>query len=836
MNSRLQNAVGPARKASFIPAPTLRLQRECACGQQMPGGEECEECKKKHMSLQRHSYGAQGPATAPPIVREVVRSPGDPLDAATRTLFEPRFGHDFSQVRVHTNDRSAASARTVSASAYTVGNDVVFGSRQYSPSSARGQMLLAHELTHVVQQQNVSSLPLEQRLEVGPANDPYEREADEAAEQLTWPGKAVASDSLSSAMPRVQRAPVAEAATGAGAGTSSKAAPTLAPTNLLVDDDAEHIRPGQMRKMQFLDKLQMSVCATADEVLTSVGRTAKGCPYIERWIGHLRWKSSQFVERGIRKYAPDSAGVTSAEGYIPFVAARVRRGVMRWARTGEISEVPDELRGELLGENISGVVEGAISKIGGALGGVASLVASGVGKAASAIGGLFAKERDGGVRDGSDPRHIQAQLGSGQPLDSGVRSRMETSFGADFSPVRVHQDSTAAGLSTQLNARAFTVGLDVAFGAGEYRPGTLIGDALIAHELAHVVQQGSWSRGISRKSNTISESSALEEDADLSAVGAVASLWGGAKGALKTIGKRAGPSLRSGLRLQRCGGAHSTAAARTTTPTPTCAAPSAQQWTTSVAAADAIQSADRNRDAKLALVQQALCPLSLAVVSAGNRHLGAVDPEDYQPMPAINFDVNLNQKQSWPTSGMRCRNTPGATGCTTHLLEQNYGYNFRSGSTLYVVLGPHAIASETPAFTQRAADHERYLATTHTAQVASGARNDPELDTWVHDFIGYFHLLGFQEGTRYSGSGWEPLLDRYYEGPDTSDPARTRAVDRLVAYYNNPPSSAPAAGTPGHPTDPDGVRTLFRLWMRKMLQRRPNRQLILDLQRRISEP
>jgi hypothetical protein len=88
----------------------------------------------------------------PSVVREVLRSPGQPLDPATRAFFEPRFGHDFSQVRVHTDARAAESARAVNALAYTLGRDVVFGAGHYSPGTRSGQRLLAHELVHTVQQ------------------------------------------------------------------------------------------------------------------------------------------------------------------------------------------------------------------------------------------------------------------------------------------------------------------------------------------------------------------------------------------------------------------------------------------------------------------------------------------------------------------------------------------------------------------------------------------------------------------------------------------------------------------------------------------------------------
>jgi hypothetical protein len=78
----------------------------------------------------------------------------------------------------------------------------------------------------------------------------------------------------------------------------------------------------------------------------------------------------------------------------------------------------------------------------------------------------------------------------GQPLATGTRAFMESAFGQGFSHVRIHSDTQAAALSAGLNARAFTIGRDIAFGVGEYQPGTLIGDALIAHELTHVIQQG----------------------------------------------------------------------------------------------------------------------------------------------------------------------------------------------------------------------------------------------------------------------------------------------------------------------------------------------------------
>ena len=167
-------------------------------------------------------------------------------------------------------------------------------------------------------------------------------------------------------------------------------------------------------------------------------------------------------------------------------------------------------------------------------------------------GGVQLKGRDGGGRGSGNLQAIQSQLGSGKPLDSGVRSHMDSAFGYDFSRVRVHTDAAAAGVANNLNARAFTLGKDIAFGAGEYAPGSLIGDALIAHELAHVVQQGDAVSSAAPLPKEQAESYGLEEDADNSAVGAVASLWSGAKDAAANIARNALPRLKSGLRLQRC--------------------------------------------------------------------------------------------------------------------------------------------------------------------------------------------------------------------------------------------------------------------------------------------
>jgi hypothetical protein len=130
---------------------------------------------------------ASGPEEAPPIVDEVLRTQGAPLDAPTRRFHELRFGHSFSHVRVHTDRKAAASAASVNALAYTAGRHVVFGAGQHAPETDRGRQLLAHELAHVVQQRSVTT-PAPGALRIDAPDSHLERQAGSAAADSTGQG------------------------------------------------------------------------------------------------------------------------------------------------------------------------------------------------------------------------------------------------------------------------------------------------------------------------------------------------------------------------------------------------------------------------------------------------------------------------------------------------------------------------------------------------------------------------------------------------------------------------------------------------------------------------
>ncbi len=150
------------------------------------------------MCLDRNASRLGAAAQVPPIVDEVLRAPAQPMDSATRAYMELLFDRDFSHVRIHSDDHAAAAARAVYARAYAVGDDLVFGGGEFSPHSAKGRKLLAHELAHVVQPRAGSSAPISQ------PGDASEREADSAADIVAAGGSA----RVSTAGATIQREPL----------------------------------------------------------------------------------------------------------------------------------------------------------------------------------------------------------------------------------------------------------------------------------------------------------------------------------------------------------------------------------------------------------------------------------------------------------------------------------------------------------------------------------------------------------------------------------------------------------------------------------------------------
>lgn len=168
----------PESTRSFTPP---LIQRKCACGNSASVTGQCSECQGKKL-LQRRANDQGAISEVPPIVHEVLRSPGQSLEPATRTFMESRFAQDFSQVKIHTDEKAQRSAKAVNALAYTVGKNIVFGTGQYEPQTESGKQLLAHELTHVQQQGQQPVLP-NVPLTIASANSPLEQAAETNSSQ-----------------------------------------------------------------------------------------------------------------------------------------------------------------------------------------------------------------------------------------------------------------------------------------------------------------------------------------------------------------------------------------------------------------------------------------------------------------------------------------------------------------------------------------------------------------------------------------------------------------------------------------------------------------------------
>ena len=151
---RLQRQIEPEEEEMLQTKPLAAQITPLIQRQIEPEEEEGEE-----ELIQAKRTSGQTPHATPLLQTQIhsLRGGGQPLSPPLRNFFEPRFGHDFSRVRVHTDAKATESARAVNALAYTVGQDVVFGAGQYAPQTWAGQRLLAHELTHVVQQNNTTA-------------------------------------------------------------------------------------------------------------------------------------------------------------------------------------------------------------------------------------------------------------------------------------------------------------------------------------------------------------------------------------------------------------------------------------------------------------------------------------------------------------------------------------------------------------------------------------------------------------------------------------------------------------------------------------------------------
>jgi Domain of unknown function (DUF4157) len=321
----------------------------------------------------------------------------------------------------------------------------------------------------------------------------------------------------------------------------TEAVQTTTPANApgaarFITDDNAVPEAGQMRKTAFTTRLKAEVCETVNQAMAGTPFTSDNCPYIQTLFAIHENSSPARIEALIFRYCPAAIQAQSADELIQHIKAKAFTVTRQWAENGGNAGAAAQI--------FNGVASG--------VGSIAGSIASGVGNAVSAVSSLFFKENTGGATNTQSPQAVMQSLGKGSSIESSTKSKMEGAFGESFSNVEVHTDSNAAQLSKDMNARAFTVGNHIAFAGGEHQPGTIEGDALMAHELAHTIQQSGGATNDAQMKG--SAYNALEEDADGTAMEVMTKMTGREDIQLKNKVKK---GLKTGLTVSRCKGCNS---------------------------------------------------------------------------------------------------------------------------------------------------------------------------------------------------------------------------------------------------------------------------------------
>ena len=448
--------------------------------------------EEEEETLQAKEVSGETPEVTPELEARLTsaRGSGQPLPEPVRAFFEPRFGYDFSGVRVHTDGQAVDSARSVKAHAYTLGQDIVFGSGQYAPETPAGKQLLAHELTHVVQQTGAMAstagprsagplapsaplhpsqsgilerkcacggaaglsgeceacgkrLDLQTKLTVSEPGDVFEQEADRVAEQvLATPAR----HAVSGAPPRIQRF----------SGQSN----------------------GQMD----------AAPASVDQALASPGRPLEPVPRQDMEQRFAHDSSSVRIHSGAA--AESSARGVNAQAYtvghdVVLGAGRLALGTNEGRRliARELTHVVQQSGADGMRLAQSREQRG-LSPIS-----VIQQLHHSIEQCGGSDGVVRRKGADVLSSDAA-PGIVREVLGnSGRSLEPEIRTFMETDFGHDFGNVRVHDDRRVAESAAAVNALAYTVGDEIVFASGRHTPGSSSGKWLVTHELTHVVQQ-----------------------------------------------------------------------------------------------------------------------------------------------------------------------------------------------------------------------------------------------------------------------------------------------------------------------------------------------------------
>lgn len=417
--------------------------------------------------------------SVPPIVQDVLNSGNvQPLDLTVREFMESRFSHDFSQVRVHADAKAGESARAVDALAYTVGQDIFFGAGQYHPKTENGQKLLAHELTHVIQQENAIA---------DQANGMVYRQV-EGPRTINIESSGLSID-LNNKFPKSflflsteQKGTVSNVSWG----ETSSIRPTGKNLNQpdKWDPDKTYELLQARAAIHEVAKRGESVRRAKPDEKKEFDRKTMPYHYVENFpetdpeIADSRVKWFYLSNKKDEPKHHPSPQAEKVKTYGPFY--QTYNGTPPDPQIGPVwihfyrlkpavTTAPKTLQPRL-----------TVSQPGDAYEQEAERVAEQVMRMTPL--GLS-------VADTVPPIVHDVLRSSGQALDAETRAFFESRFDHDLSQVRLHTDAQAGESARVVSAMAYTVGRDIVFAPGFYAPGTESGRRLIGHELVHVMQQ-----------------------------------------------------------------------------------------------------------------------------------------------------------------------------------------------------------------------------------------------------------------------------------------------------------------------------------------------------------
>jgi hypothetical protein len=540
------------------------VQRECA---------HCEEEGKKKLmrKIDGAGYGVQA---SPSLVSSIGASQGggSPLPHSTRHFMENAFSTDFSRVRVHTDGKASEMSRDINAKAFTTGSDIYFKSGEYNPDTSKGSHLLAHELTHVVQQEGRSSNAIQRAIELRPPGRGEASAFDRAQElidrlnrlstaieyrleshsllyivvdrdtmtnfdtQLTgfidqtvmvplrlvpsttevkgdmfWEGYVDLDDLMASDDLGFQSLMLHFLAERFNVNRYAHRIGTddLSPINLTtLRPNPEFTRAHEVGHQAQVAHFREVFSDPSIEFNYEEGKPSGDAHLVfKSHTGHYRifvvmHKAVRTATSRVRATSEATVMVMTSDGQWhtveDFLQMRAAAAAPVVQPKLEINQPGDryEQEADAMADNVMRLpaantqvkpVTGLIAK---------SVQRKCIECEEEEKKKLMRKTEGPGYGIQASPSLVSSLNASsvgGSPLPVATRGFMENAFSADFSRVRVHSDSKASEMSRDINARAFTTGSDIYFKGGEYNPDSSEGRHLLAHELAHVVQQGELS-------------------------------------------------------------------------------------------------------------------------------------------------------------------------------------------------------------------------------------------------------------------------------------------------------------------------------------------------------